>query len=347
MFDYIIVGDGIAALFLYYFLSKKGKRVRIIGNQDALAASTASTGIINPITGRRYAMTWMAEDLLTFAESFYTTLEEELKLSFFHQRNIYREFEDVRSQNNWMNRTAEASYEGYYNPQAEKLDPSIFIGSKSGMEICRSFWVNAKFLVEAYRRILREEDVLLNDSFLHDDLKIESDSVSCKDVKAEKIIFAEGFGVNKNPWFKDLPFRYALGHTLLIEAEIPDLERIVKKKLFFIPLGEKRYQIGSSFVRDQLTITEDDKTLNKFKDKVATILNVPYKIISHAVGVRTTVSDHRPILGASPEEDRLILFNGLGTKGYSLAPYFASHLAEHLCEGKKIMGEVGIRRFDS
>lgn len=345
MLDYIIVGDGIAALFLYYFLNKKDKKVKIIANQHAHAASTASTGIINPITGRSYALTWMAEELLNFSESFYTELEKKLDLQFFHPRKIYREFEDVRSQNNWTNRSGEEAYSSFYTAHPEKLDEAIFESPKSGMEIKRSFWVNAKHLVEAYRKTLKEQDILETDTFQHDDLKIESDYVEWNNIKAQKIIFAEGYGVNQNPFFRALPFQYALGYTLTISAEMTDLERIVKKGLFFIPLGEMRYQIGSSFIRDQLTETDKDKSLNELIAKVQSVLKVPFKVLNHSVGIRTVVKDRRPILGSSPVNRSIYIFNGLGTKGYSLAPYFARHLADHLCNGRELIDEVNIMRF--
>jgi hypothetical protein len=39
------------------------------------------------------------------------------------------------------------------------------------------------------------------------------------------------------------------------------------------------------------------------------------------------------------------IFNGMGTKGCSLAPFFASQLTEHLCQQKALDPEVDIRRF--
>jgi hypothetical protein len=35
----------------------------------------------------------------------------------------------------------------------------------------------------------------------------------------------------------------------------------------------------------------------------------------------------------------------MGTKGYSLAPYFANQLVNHLCFGEKITPEADVSRF--
>ena len=41
----------------------------------------------------------------------------------------------------------------------------------------------------------------------------------------------------------------------------------------------------------------------------------------------------------------MFIFNGLGTKGSSLAPYFANHFVEHLVHQKPLMKEVNIERY--
>ena len=55
--------------------------------------------------------------------------------------------------------------------------------------------------------------------------------------------------------------------------------------------------------------------------------------------------DRRPVIGCHPEEDRVAIFNGLGTKGVSLAPYFSDLFAQHLVENRQLCSEVDVRRF--
>jgi glycine/D-amino acid oxidase-like deaminating enzyme len=75
------------------------------------------------------------------------------------------------------------------------------------------------------------------------------------------------------------------------------------------------------------------------------VLTVPYEIIKHEAGIRPTVNDRRPILGIHPEHPRLAVFNGLGTKGVMLAPYFANQLIDHLEKEQTIDPEVDLSRF--
>ncbi len=74
------------------------------------------------------------------------------------------------------------------------------------------------------------------------------------------------------------------------------------------------------------------------------MLAAPFEIIGHVAGVRPAVKDRRPYIGASKKHSNLFIFNGLGTKGALLAPYWAEHLAEHLMLGKPLDAAVDTRR---
>jgi glycine oxidase len=77
------------------------------------------------------------------------------------------------------------------------------------------------------------------------------------------------------------------------------------------------------------------------------LLKVPYKIISQDWGFRPTTPDRRPILGCLHGSENVVIFNGLGTKGVSLAPYFSGQLMDWLLGETEIQSEVNINRFKS
>ena len=56
-------------------------------------------------------------------------------------------------------------------------------------------------------------------------------------------------------------------------------------------------------------------------------------MVGHSAGVRPCTATTRPHLGRHPQDGRLLCFNGFGSKGYALSPYFARHFADFL-EGK-------------
>ena len=80
-------------------------------------------------------------------------------------------------------------------------------------------------------------------------------------------------------------------------------------------------------------------------EKIKKVIKVPFEIIEHQAGIRPTVLDRRPLLGLHPKHKSLSVFNGLGTKGVMLAPYFAKHFADFLDNKIELNKEVDISRF--
>jgi glycine/D-amino acid oxidase-like deaminating enzyme len=50
-------------------------------------------------------------------------------------------------------------------------------------------------------------------------------------------------------------------------------------------------------------------------------------------------------VGTHPAHKNVAILNGMGSKGCSLAPFFAKQLADNLVHGKKILPEADILRF--
>jgi glycine/D-amino acid oxidase-like deaminating enzyme len=72
---------------------------------------------------------------------------------------------------------------------------------------------------------------------------------------------------------------------------------------------------------------------------------VPYTVLGQQAGIRPSGKDRRPIMGLHPRHPALGLFNGLGTKGCSLAPYMAHLLTMHLLQGAPLPPETDIKRY--
>jgi glycine/D-amino acid oxidase-like deaminating enzyme len=68
-------------------------------------------------------------------------------------------------------------------------------------------------------------------------------------------------------------------------------------------------------------------------------------IIDQPAGIRPSTRDARPFLGAHPTEQGLYIFNGLGSKGASLAPTLSREMADYIFQGKPLDPETDIQRF--
>ena len=131
-------------------------------------------------------------------------------------------------------------------------------------------------------------------------------------------------------------------------VEIPDLPAsyIYKKGMMLVPLTTPGlWWIGSNYAWqfDTPDITTE------FREKTEALLKewlkLPFTIKAHLAGVRPATLERRPFVGLHPLYKNIGLLNGMGTKGCSLAPFFAKQLVEHLCYGKPINPEADINRF--
>jgi glycine/D-amino acid oxidase-like deaminating enzyme len=67
--------------------------------------------------------------------------------------------------------------------------------------------------------------------------------------------------------------------------------------------------------------------------------------MEHKASIRPATLERRPFVGLHPHQENAGILNGMGTKGCSLAPFFASQLVDHLLRKKGIMPEADIKRF--
>lgn len=348
MLDYLIVGQGLAGTLLSYFLEKVGKNILVIDQTDQHAASRVAAGLINPITGRRYVKSWKIDQLIPFAEKTYKSLESELGISIYHSRNIIRTLFNQREENDWLLRTGDPEYEPFMLDQAE-LGPYTehTIPAYSYGEVRQSAQVNLPILIDNYRQHLIQEERLKEVIFDFAKLKIEDDHVIYNDIKAKRLIFCEGHKAIHNPFFNYLPFKGAKGEVLIIRTPKVSFEKIIKHRVFLAPIGDGMYWIGSSYkwdYKDQQPTAEGKSFLT---DRLNDFLKTPYEIVEHRSAVRPTVKDRRPFLGVHPEFENLFLFNGLGTKGTSLGPFWAKAMQEYLTEDKPLDTAVDIQRFQA
>jgi glycine/D-amino acid oxidase-like deaminating enzyme len=177
-------------------------------------------------------------------------------------------------------------------------------------------------------------------------LRSEADFVSYKDLRAHSIIFCEGAAAGQNPYFKNLPFVPAKGECLILH--IPDFysDKIINGEVFIMPWNKPdEYYCGSThdwYFDDALP---SEKGRRELLGGLQVILKSRYKILEHHAAIRPTVKDRRPFIGFTKLNSRVGIFNGMGTKGISLTPYFARHFVGHLTTGEPLMNEVDINRF--
>lgn len=201
-------------------------------------------------------------------------------------------------------------------------------------------------LIYNWRQYLSEKKCLLEEHFDHQLLSVEKDSVTYQNITASKIIFCDGISSANTTWFSALPFSPSKGEMLLIESEDLSTEHIFKRGLMLAPLFQKNlFWVGSSYQWEY----ENDKPTEKFYNHTKTLLDqwlkVPFKIIDHKAALRPSTLERRPFAGFHPQFSSVGILNGMGTKGTSLAPFFANQLAQNISFDAPITAEADVKRF--
>lgn len=345
--DVLIIGQGISGTFLSYYLQKEGKSILVIDENYKNAPSKIAAGIINPVTGRRLVTVWMVDDVLPFAWKAYQEIGHEMNINAISQKSIIDFFPNPFMREGFLQKIESGDKYVHAYPEQNHFN-HLFNYELGCGEIRPVYIAHIETLIPVWRKHMLKSHILLEEFFDIEKLKIEEDKIHYKDITAGKIIFCDGTGSFKNPFFKQLPFAPNKGEALVVE--IPDLpaQHIYKKSMLLTPLqgmGANLFWIGASYIWD---FDHADPTAD-FRESTEQVLKqwlkLPYKIVEHRSGLRPATLERRPFVGLHPVHSSIGILNGMGTKGCSLAPFFARQLTDHLAYGMSIAKDADVNRF--
>ena len=343
--DYIIIGQGLAGSALAIELLKAGKRIVVIDQPSFNVSTNVAAGLFNPITGNKLAKTWLAEPLFSTLHEFYKDAESMTRKRFLFRMPLYRPFVSGEEQNEWMTKTADELKVSMIEHVSSKSAYAGVADDFGGLLVGHSGYVDTKIFMEAARELIRAQGVFMDARFVSSKLEIENDWVQYERFRAGKIIFCEGTGVVNNPWFGSLPLKALKGETLLIKCEWNE-HVILNRGVYMVPSGqENRFKIGSTYNWNDKQPGVTDAARIQLEQKLSLLIRIPFQVERQEWGERPTTPDRRPILGVHPNFKRLVVFNGLGTKGVSLAPYFSRLLIQWMEKGQPLWKEIDVTRF--
>lgn len=345
MIDYLIVGSGLAGISFAELAMQNQKTILVIDNQSQ-SSSLIAGGLYNPVILKRFSEVWHAQQQLKIVDLFYQKLESKLKIKVDFKIPILRKFFSVEEQNNWFAATDNKMLSPFLSLDLVKTK---YLGINSPYdygEVLQTGYVDTKLLLEAYRKYLSENKLLLQETFDYQSIQFHDDFIEYKQIKAKQIIFAEGFGLHANPYFNYLPLDGTKGELFIIKAPELNLNVIINTSVFIIPLGNDLFKVGATYNWQDKTSLPSEEGKLELLARINEILDCEFEIIDHFAGVRPTVRDRKPLVGTHPKFPRLHILNGLGTRGVMLGPSMAIELFDSIENQKPLDKAIDIQRYE-
>jgi glycine/D-amino acid oxidase-like deaminating enzyme len=343
--DCLIIGQGICGTLLSWFLHKEGKTFLIIDNNKADSSSKVAAGIINPITGRRYVTTWMIDEVMPYAIDTYKAMETYLQTSFVYEKSIIDFFPSPQMLNAFVDRISEDDTYLHSYPNQNQFNQFFNYDFGCG-EVRPSYTIHLSLLMELWKQKLAGWNAIKEEEFITADLDISDDRIQYQDITAQKIIFCDGVDAATNPWFRLLPFAPNKGEAMIIEAQDLNNGHIFKRGLMLAPLPTPgHFWVGSNYQWEFADDQPSEHFYNQTSNLLKHWLKVPFKIVDHKAAIRPATVERRPFVGFHPHFPVIGILNGMGTKGTSLAPFFANQLTQHLVYHLPIADEANVNRF--
>lgn len=344
MIDYIIVGSGLAGISFSEIALKHNKSI-LVYNDNSQNSSRIAGGLYNPVILKRFSEVWNAQEQLVLMNEFYTNFENKINIKIDFKKPILRKFFSIEEQNNWFAASDKPALSPF-------LSTSIITKKYSGIdspfnygEVLQTGYVDTALLLSKYKDYLKEKNLIIEESFNYDSLEISSGSIKYKDAEAKHIIFAEGFGMHANPYFKHLPLDGTKGELFIIKAPDLDLDVIVNTSVFILPLGDNLYKVGATYNWKDKTDLPTEEGKQELIDRIKEIINCDFEIMEHFAGVRPTVKDRRPLVGTHAVYSSIHILNGLGTRGVMLGPSMAKALFDLIENDIPLDKTIDIKRF--
>lgn len=342
--DYIVVGIGLAGISFCEQLKANHKTFVVFDNASQ-QSSTVAGGLYNPVVLKRFTPVWKCEEQLGLALPMYAKLEQELKVKLDYKISVYRKLASLEEQNDWFAASDKPILSEYLSLNLIKNNNKAVDAPFGFAEVLETGRIDVKVLIDAYKLDLKNNELLFESRFNYDAVINHDEGIQYENINAKHIVFAEGYGVNNNPFFNELPLVPAKGELLIIHAPELRIDYVLKASAFLIPLGEDLYIVGATYEWKDLSNAVSEKAKEELLGKLKKLINCEFEVVNQVAGIRPTVKDRRPLVGRHKTLKNMYVLNGLGTRGVMIGPYVAKQLFDFIENKIPLEKDIDITRF--
>ncbi len=337
-------------------LLREGLTLAVIDNGHHGASSRVAAGLINPITGHRLNITERFSEFASAAEQEYRRLDALLAPTqpLYVPISQHRLIKNPGQADYLARRLDDPTYADYLSTTAEHYAaPAQMVERGHGIvTVKQTAVVNTNALLDAVARLLKEHTLLYCEKFAYPQLESETDGVHYRDIRARRVIFCEGFQAIYNPWLTTLPFKLAQGDVLTVALQTPTASRECSVphlanwgNWLLQDAHSATAKLGSSYQWIDPRCRADIAELNagpqaaaatKLLESARTNLVESLTLVDHSIGIRPTTKYRIPFIGKLSNLPNAYCFNGFGSKGCLLIPYYANQLSNHLLKNQPL-----------
>lgn len=342
--DTVIIGQGLAGTCLALQLAQHKKDFLVVDNQWAHASSLVAAGMYNPVVFRKPSLSYNADTLVPYLKNFYSYWENEWDAHFHQERNVIKLFTSVEEENNWQLKCDHSILGQFMDSRtlSDGFNDLLFCDFGAGRAL-HAGNVYLDVFLNAFKTNYADQIISSWVQKVSPKEKRIVITTSEVEIQADRVIWASGH--QKDGFFNHLPLGNTKGDVLTIYCPQIEGTDIINKGFFIMPLGNGFHRVGATFDWDDKSYEISKKAATELREKLDDVLKCSYTVEDQQTGLRPTVGDRRPLLGEHPELDNMFIFNGMGSKGVMLAPYYSEHLYKHIFEGSELDSEVDIKRY--
>lgn len=344
--DFLIVGQGLAGSLLAWALIQRGCRV-MVADSGCTNASQVAAGIVNPVTGKRFAKTADIEALLPAAIDCYGQLSAFFGEPFYVRKKMFRLFRDDPERNQALKRIDQAIYSDFLGDLSASNDELDGFLTPFGMiEQLQCGHLLTAPLLSRLKNFFIETKSYCQTVVDYQSFQFNPE-IKWNGLTAGQVVFCEGYRAIHNPWFNGLGLRPVKGEILTLDSSTLLPDAIVNNGNWLLPSSPGKFRVGATFDRSQIDCRPTDRgkdvllaSLRLFQPELA-----ESTVIDHQAGIRPCSSDRYPIIGRHPENSKLTIFNGFGSKGSVQIPWYSQRFADYLLSDSPLPYSCDVRRF--
>ena len=376
IYDFAIIGAGIAGCCSAYYISKETQNIIVLdkNSNTAAGASGAAGAFLNPILGKPNTFKELVTKALNFSVDFYSSKFSDL-ISSCGTYRVAKNDEDMEKF--W-------SYEEFIEFDYEKKDDGYLfpIGSVvNSVEICNRLLENITQVYNYNVKSLEKKD---NCWLINNDLKaknivlttganidlISEDYVNIRPVWGQKINvyssseieynFHKECSISQSKKIKNTnKYQFSIGatHNRFIENMDDTSYNLNLKDINNISHNDKSLEIINKDTKKLINLANDilkleDLEVIDFKIGARAASNDYFPIVGKLIDSKKSIEDNPHILNGSHIKDENLssidnfyIINGVGGRGYVLSPYLARVLCDNIFRNKKIDSSINSTRL--